>query len=107
MGEYFEERVIFEERFQARSLDFRGRSLFTRYDGCEFVKCEVLIDEQTEHLAFTGCTFEDCNITEMTFREDRSVVADGNVFKQPIAVRTADLDRRLTEALSAQLGNHR
>jgi hypothetical protein len=103
VGEYFEERVIFEERFQARTLDFRGRSVFTRYDGCEFVKCELLIDDQTEHLAFTGCTFEDCNITELKFGEDKPLVADGNIFKLPIEVRTADLGRRLTEALATKL----
>jgi hypothetical protein len=37
-----EERVVYRERFQARNFDFRGKSSFTRFDGCEFVKCTLL-----------------------------------------------------------------
>jgi hypothetical protein len=48
VGQYIEERVIYAERFQARTLDFRGRFAFVRYDECEFVKCEILIDDHTE-----------------------------------------------------------
>lgn len=103
MGQYLEERVIYCERFQARTLDFRGQLVFSRYDQCEFVKCTFLIDDQTENLAITNSSFEDCNITELTPNPDRALVADGNIFKAPIDVRNADLDRRLTEALSAKL----
>lgn len=103
MGQCFEDRVIFMERFQARSLDFRGRTVFIRYDECEFVKCEVLIDDQTEHLAFTGCSFEDCNISELKFDQERPLRAEGNLFKLPIEIRKAELDKRLTEALAAKL----
>jgi hypothetical protein len=46
-----EERVIWRERFQAEYFDFRGKSLFTRFDCCEFVKCTLLIDHGTEQLA--------------------------------------------------------
>ena len=39
-----DERVIYSERFQGEQFDFRGKSIFTRYDRCEFVKCTLLID---------------------------------------------------------------
>jgi hypothetical protein len=103
VGQYLEERIIYMERFQARTLDYRGQLAFARYDECEFVKCTILIDDQTENLAFTHCTFEDCNITELQPDADRALLADGNVFKLPIEVRSADLDKRLTEALSGKL----
>jgi hypothetical protein len=47
-----EERIIYRERFQRQRFDFRGKSLFTRYDGFEFVKYILLIDGSTEELAF-------------------------------------------------------
>lgn len=103
MGQYLEERVIYCERFQARTLDFRGQLVFSRYDQCEFVKCTLLIDDQTENLAITNSSFEDCNITELNPNSDRALVVDGNIFKAPIEARNADLDRRLTEALLAKL----
>ena len=37
-----EERVRWRERFQAQHFDFRGKIIFTRFDGCEFVKCTLL-----------------------------------------------------------------
>ena len=49
-----EERVIWRERFQAYHFDFRGKSIFARFDGCEFVKCTLVIDRGTEQLAFTS-----------------------------------------------------
>ncbi|QUS39472.1 hypothetical protein RPMA_11970 [Tardiphaga alba] len=102
MSTYLEERIIFAERFQARTLDFRGRIAFARYDECEFVKCTILIDDQTENLAFTHCSFEDCNISELSSDNDRAVLSLDNIFKLPIEARTADLTKRLTEALSAK-----
>jgi hypothetical protein len=39
-----DERVIYREHFQGVYFDFRGKSIFTRYDRCEFVKCTLLID---------------------------------------------------------------
>jgi hypothetical protein len=47
-----EQRVIWRKRFQAQYFDFRGKSLFTRFDVCEFVKCTLLLDLGTEQLAF-------------------------------------------------------
>lgn len=101
-SEFLEERIVFRERFQARSLDFRSRFVFVRYDECEFVKCTILIDDETQSLAFTGCTFEDCNISELKSDEDRALFTKDNVFKLPIEIRAADLDKRLTEALAAK-----
>jgi hypothetical protein len=60
-----EERVIWRKQFHAEYFDFRGKSLFTRFDGCEFVKCTLHIDRDTEQLAFTGCVFKDCNIDHL------------------------------------------
>lgn len=102
MTAYLEERIVYSERFQARTLDFRGQLAFTRYDECEFVKCTILIDDQTENLAFTHCSFEDCNISELSPAPDRALLAEGNVFKLPIDVRKADLDERLSKALAAK-----
>ena len=45
-----EERVIWNERFQGKHFDFRGKIVFTRFDSCEFVKCTLLIDYETEQL---------------------------------------------------------
>ena len=42
-----DERVIYRERFQGVYFDFRGKSIFARYDRCEFVKCTLLIDRAT------------------------------------------------------------
>jgi len=66
-----EERVIWRERFQAEYFDFQGKSIFTRFDGCEFVKCTLLIDHGTEQLAFTACVFKDCNIDKLEQDEER------------------------------------
>ena len=60
-----EERVVYSERFQGVSFDFRGKSVFVRYDRCEFVKCTLLIDQGTEQLTFTACVFKDCNIDHL------------------------------------------
>ena len=66
-----EERVIYRERFQARHFDFRAKSVFTRFDRCEFVKCTLLIDRETEQLSFTECGFADCNIDRFDKDEAR------------------------------------
>src|ERR1700688_829685 len=68
-----DERVIYRERFQAQYFDFRGKSFFTRYDRCEFVKCTLLIDRATEQLAFTECVFKDCNIDKLQSDEERGL----------------------------------
>lgn len=101
MGQYLEERIIYLERFQGQTFDFRDQLVFARYDACEFVKCAILIDHNTENLAFTNCSFEECNLTELDSVADQGLFASGNNFKQPIEVRKAELHKRLVEALAA------
>ena len=36
-----EERVIWRKYFQGQLFDLRGKTLFTRFDACEFVKCTL------------------------------------------------------------------
>jgi hypothetical protein len=79
-----DERVIYRERLQGVYFDFRGKSIFTRYDRCEFVKCTLLIDHATEQLAFTACVFKDCNIDKLQPDEARGLY----VMRSP-AERTA------------------
>ncbi len=95
-----EERVIYQTRFQGRMLDFRGRPAFLRYDCCEFVKCQLLLDAETTNIAFTSCTFEDCNIDAMQSDEQRGVISRDNVFKRPIEDRRIDLEQRLALAFA-------
>src|SRR6202453_1520451 len=74
-----DERVIYRKRFQAVHFDFRGKSIFTRYDRCEFVKCTLLIDHATEQLAFTACVFKDCNIDKLEPDEERGLYVKYNL----------------------------
>jgi hypothetical protein len=97
-----EERVIWRRRFQAQHFDFRGKSIFTRYDGCEFVKCTLLIDPGTEQLAFTECVFKDCNIDKLEQDEERGLYARDNFFDRPLAERRAEFENRLAQALAAR-----
>jgi len=97
-----EERVIWRERFQAQYFDFRGKSIFTRYDGCEFVKCTLLIDHDTEQLAFTECVFKDCNIDKLERDEERELYVRDNFFDRPLEERRAEFEKRLAQALAAR-----
>ena len=95
-----EERVIWRKRFQGQFFDFRGKSLFTRFDGCEFVKCTLLVDKDTEQLAFTGCVFKDCNIDRLEQNEERGLYESNNFFDRPLNERRADFEERLAQALA-------
>jgi hypothetical protein len=97
-----EERVIYSERFQSLSFDFRGKSVFVRYDRCEFVKCTLLIDQGTEQLAFTGCVFKDCNLDHLQPNDERGVYAMDNFFDRPLGERKAEFEARLALALAAR-----
>jgi hypothetical protein len=97
-----EERVIWNERFQGKHFDFRGKMLFTRFDSCEFVKCTLLIDHGTEQLAFTSCVFKDCNIDQLEAYEERGLYARDNMFDRPLEERGAEFEKRLAEALAAR-----
>lgn len=96
--EGFEERVIYNERFQGARLDFRARTCFQRFDCCEFVKATILMDSMTQGLAFTNCVFEDCNIDGLHSDERRSVIARDNTFKAPIEQRRSEFEKRLADA---------
>ena len=95
-----EERVICRKRFHAEYFDFRGKSLFTRFDDCEFVKCELLFDRETEHLAFTGCVFKDCNIDQLKQDEERGLYGKDNFFDRPLEERRDGFEKRLAQALA-------
>jgi hypothetical protein len=97
-----DERVIYRERFQGAHLDFRGKSIFTRYDHCEFVKCTLLMDHSTEQLAFTGCVFKDCNIDELQPDEARGFYVMDNFFDRPLDERRAEFETRLAQAMAAR-----
>jgi hypothetical protein len=92
-----DERVIYSERFQGVRFDFRGKSIFTRYDRCEFVKCTLLIDHATEQLAFTACVFKDCNIDKLEPDEARGLYVMDNFFDRPLDERRADFESRLAK----------
>jgi hypothetical protein len=97
-----DERVIYSERFQGQYFDFRGKSIFTRYDRCEFAKCTLLIDHSTEQLAFTACVFKDCNIDQLQPDEARGLYVRDSFFDRPLDERRADFEIRLAQALAAR-----
>ena len=97
-----EERVVYRKRFQGEQFDFRGQSIFTRYDRCEFVKCTLLINRATEQLAFTACVFKDCNIDKLEPDEARGLYVMDNFFDRPLDQRRADFESRLAQALAAR-----
>jgi hypothetical protein len=97
-----EERVIYSQRFQGLHFDFRGKSIFTRYDRCEFVKCTLLIDQATEQLAFTACVFQDCNIDKLQPDEARGLYVVDNFFDRPLDERRVDFEIRLAQAVASR-----
>src|SRR4051795_11955596 len=92
-----EERIIWRERFQAVYFDFRGKSLFRRFDCCEFVKCTLLIDHNTEQLALTECVFKDCNIDKLESDVRRGLHVRDNFFDRPLEQRHAELQSKLAQ----------
>jgi hypothetical protein len=107
MTNIFEERVFFRDMFFSETFDFRGRTQFCRFDNCTFVKCTLIIDYVTEHLAFTSCTFKDCNIDRIEADESRAIEARDNFFDRPIEVRRLELEKRLAEVLSVRADRRR
>ena len=98
-----EEQVVWKEVFYAETFDFRGRINFRRYDECIFVKCTHLIDEETEQIAFTGCTFKDCNIDRVDADETRGIVSKDNEFERPLDEQRKDFEERLAAVLSKRI----
>jgi hypothetical protein len=102
VGDPPEERVIYRERFQSIYFDFRGKSVFARYDCCEFVKCTLLIDATTEQLAFTSCAFKDCNIDQLRPDEKRGFLCGRQSFYRLLEERRLEFKKRLAQALAAR-----
>jgi hypothetical protein len=98
-----EERVIWRQRYQAQQFDFRGKIVFARFDGCEFVKCTLLIDRSTGQLAFTECVFKDCNIDGLEADQERGLYTRDNFFDRPLAERRAEFENRLAQSLAARM----
>jgi hypothetical protein len=105
MTAFFEERVSYAQSFFGATFDFRSQILFARFDACVFVNCTILIDTDTEQLAFTGCTFKDCNIDQLVPDEARALIVRDNIFERPIAERKADFEQRLAGALARKSTN--
>ena len=99
MTDLREERVFWRETFFAETFDYRSRILFLRFDACVFVDCTLLLDGATEQVAFTGCTFRDCNLDRIDADETRCLIARDNFFHRPLSERKAEFDARLAEAL--------
>ena len=97
-----EERVIWRERFQSQHFDFRGKIVFTRFDGCEFVKCTFNIDQHTEQLTFTECVFKDCNIDRLEQDERRGLYVRDNFFDRPLEERRSEFENKLAQTLAAR-----
>ena len=97
-----DERVIYRERFQSVSFDFRVKSIFTRYDHCEFMKCTLLIDRTTEQLAFTACVFKDCIIDRLERNKQLGLYVMDNFFDRPLDERRAKFENKLAEVLAAR-----
>ena len=100
MPEVNEERVIWNETFYSETFDFRSRLNFCRYDECSFVKCTLLMDAGTEQIAFTKCTFRDCNLDSIEVDEARSLVSKDNMFEQPLDEQRKDFEERLAAVLN-------
>jgi hypothetical protein len=96
----YEERVFYSEYFAGETFDLRSRILFWRFDACVFVNGKILLDNFTQQLAFTSCTFEACNIDQVAVNEQRALIAHDNIFERPIAERKAEFDHRLAQALA-------
>jgi hypothetical protein len=75
-------------------------SYYARSDGCEFVKCTLLIDRGTEQLAFTDCVFKECNIDKLEQDEERGLYARDNLFDRPLEERRVEFEDILAQALA-------
>lgn len=103
MSQVNEERVIWKQTFYSETFDFRGRINFCRYDECIFVKCKLLMDAETEQVAFTGCTFKDCNVDSIDGDEARGIVLKDNTFERPLDEQRKDFEERLAAVLSQRI----
>jgi hypothetical protein len=100
MPEVNDERVVWNEVFYSETFDFRGRVSFRRYDECIFVKCTLLMDAETEQIAFTKCAFKNCNIDSIDADEARGVVSKDNTFEPPLEEQRKDFEECRAAVLS-------
>lgn len=99
MKNIHEERVIWNEVFYGETFDLRGRINYLRYDECIFVKCMLLMDKATEQVAFTRCTFKDCNVDQIDTDESRAIISSENTFERPLDEQRREFDERLAALL--------
>lgn len=95
----YDERVFWKEKFHAETFDLRDRMNFCRFDCCTFVNCTLLMDQGTEQVAFTGCTFQDCNIDRLDSDDPRGIVSRDNFFDRPLNEKKKEFDERLAAIL--------
>jgi hypothetical protein len=58
------------------------------------------MDASTEQIAFTGCTFKDCNIGSIDSDEARGIVSKDNTFERPLDDQRKDFEERLVNRRS-------
>jgi hypothetical protein len=58
------------------------------------------MNDATEQIAFTRCTFKDCNIDSIEPDESRGLVSRENIFEPPLEDQRKDFDERLEAFLS-------
>lgn len=73
-----------------------------RFDECTFARCTILVDDGTEQLAFTKCTFKDRNIDHVDSDDERGIVSSGNTFDRPLEEKRREFDERLATLLKAR-----
>lgn len=99
MASAIDERVVWKETFYSETFDFRSRMHFCRFDECTFIRCTLILDHSTEQLAFTGCTFKDCNIDHLDADEARGIESTDNTFDKPLAEKRKEFDDHLAAVL--------
>jgi hypothetical protein len=97
-----EERVVWNDTFYVETFDFRSRINFCRFDECTFARCTILVDDGTEQLAFTKCTFKNRNIDHVDSDDERGIVSSGNTFDRPLEEKRREFDERLATLLKAR-----
>jgi hypothetical protein len=58
------------------------------------------MNEGTEQIAFTRCTFKDCNVDSIEPDGSRELVSRDNIFERPLEDQRKDFDERLEAFLS-------
>lgn len=58
------------------------------------------MDAGTEQVAFTRCTFKDCNIDNIIADDLRGIVSNDNTFDRPLDEQRKDFEEKLAAVLS-------